>query len=138
MTGYTPADLAENWEFKILRSSTGAFKNPERFREAVEEEAHAGWVLVEKFDNSRLRFKRSASARSADAAMRASGGGGVPVGESGWGEGGGGGGAGIDPYRTTYGISDTRLAFTIVISMLGLISLLIFCIYLATRSGHTP
>ena len=28
MTPYTPRELAENWEFKILRSATGAFKDP--------------------------------------------------------------------------------------------------------------
>jgi len=28
MTPYSPRDLAEDWEFKILRSATGAFKNP--------------------------------------------------------------------------------------------------------------
>lgn len=28
MTPYTPSDLAENWEFKILRSATGSFKDP--------------------------------------------------------------------------------------------------------------
>ena len=35
MTGYSHADLAGDWEFKILRSATGAFRNPERFREAA-------------------------------------------------------------------------------------------------------
>jgi hypothetical protein len=39
MTGYAPTDLAEGWEFKILRSATGSFKNPERLREALEQES---------------------------------------------------------------------------------------------------
>ena len=116
MTGYTPADLAQNWEFKILRSSTGAFRNPDRFREAVDQEARAGWVLLEKFDNQRLRFKRPVSARSGDATLA----------------------PGMDPYRTTYGMSETRLALTIAISIFTAIGLAILIIVMATRGGHTP
>ena len=118
MTSYRPQDLAENWEFKILRSATGAFKHPDRFREAVEQEARAGWVLIEKFDNQRMRFKRPASARAGDA-MLASGG-------------------GVDPYRTTYGISDTRLGLTIAFCILMTLGVAILIIALATRGGHTP
>src|SRR5438105_15873179 len=84
-TGYTHADLAEGWEFKFLRSATGAFRTPEGLRKAVEEEARAGWVLLEKFDNRRLRFKRPLSARSGDAALS------------------------IDAYRTSYGLSEGKL-----------------------------
>ena len=69
MTPYTRQDLSENWEFKIIRSSTGAFKNPEKMRAVLEEEGRAGWVLVEKFDNSRMRLKRPHDARSADAGL---------------------------------------------------------------------
>ena len=58
MTPYTPRDLAENWEFKILRSATGAFKDPAVMQRYLAEEAQAGWTLVEKFDNSRIRLKR--------------------------------------------------------------------------------
>src|SRR5690348_5500664 len=32
MTTYTPQDLAENWEFKILRGAIGGFREPERLR----------------------------------------------------------------------------------------------------------
>ena len=110
MSGYSHADLAQDWEFKILRSATGAFRNPDRFREAVEQEASAGWVLIEKFDNQRLRFKRPASARSGDATLA----------------------PGLDPYRTTYGMSDTRLAFTIVISIFTIIGVAILIIVLST------
>ena len=121
MTGYTPADLAGDWEFKILRSSTGAFRHPERFREAVEQEASAGWVLIEKFDNQRLRFKRPVSARSRDATLANAGGGG-----------------GLDPYRTTYGMSETRLALTIMISIITTIGVAILIIVLSTQGHRTP
>ena len=39
-------------EYKIIRSATGAFKDPAKFRAALDEEARAGWELVEKLDNS--------------------------------------------------------------------------------------
>ena len=111
MTGYTPADLAEGWEFKILRSATSAFRDPARLREALDQEARAGWVLVEKFDNQRLRLKRPAAARAggADAAL------------------------GFDPYRTTYGIGEGKLAAIILASVLGTIALVILVVFMATR-----
>ena len=110
MTGYSHDDLTEGWEFKILRSATNAFRDPDRLRQAVEAEARAGWVLVEKFDNQRLRLKRSASARAGDAAL------------------------GFDPYRTTYGISEGRLALTIVGIILGSLGVLGLIIFLATHT----
>ncbi len=129
MTGYTPADLAGDWEFKILRSATGAFRHPERFREAVQQEASAGWVLIEKFDNQRLRFKRPVSARSGDATLANSGGAGGP-----------GSGGGLDPYRTTYGMSETRLALTIMTCIFTTLGVAIWIIIMATRGAghHTP
>jgi hypothetical protein len=81
MTKYTDADLQEGWEFKILRSNTAAFRKPEVFQKACAEEAAAGWVLVEKFDDQRLRFKRPISAREKDSSLD------------------------FDPYRTQYGMA---------------------------------
>jgi len=60
MTGYSPQDLAQDWEFKILCSHTGSFRNPEKLRAILDEEKRGGWVLVEKFDNQRIRLKRPA------------------------------------------------------------------------------
>lgn len=97
MTGYTPEDLASGWEFKILRSATSAFKRPEFLKQVLDEESIAGWTLVEKFDDSRIRLKRSASART------------------------GGGRGTIDPYRSHVGISEAALTFRIVAAIvLGL------------------
>jgi hypothetical protein len=66
MTPYTARDLDENWEFKILRSASGAFKDPAVMQRYLAEEVQAGWTLVEKFDNSRIRLKRPAAARQQD------------------------------------------------------------------------
>ena len=62
MTAYSQKELNENWEFKILRSARGEFKKPERLAEVLDEEARSGWVLVEKFDDNRIRLKRSPDA----------------------------------------------------------------------------
>jgi hypothetical protein len=95
MTQYTERELQEGWEFKFLRSATGAFRSPERFRKALEEERAAGWILVEKFDDGRIRLKRPASARSS------------------------GSGSGADPYRTWIGFSERKLAFVILAAVFG-------------------
>ncbi len=108
MANYTDADLQGEWEFKIVRSNTAAFRNPEVLRQVCAEEAEAGWVLLEKFDNQRLRFKRPVSARAGDTLRR------------------------FDPYRTYYGISGGALAATIIavalsvtIGLFGLLILLV-------------
>ena len=102
MTTYTPSDLAEGWEFKILRSATGGFGNPERLQSVLDEEQRAGWTLVEKFDNGRIRLKRPARARTGDAALD------------------------FDPMRTWVGMKPGILALLIVGACLtssGLIAL---------------
>lgn len=112
MTAYAPDDLAQGWEFKILRSATGAFKHPHVLQQATQEEGRAGWVLVEKFDNQRLRFKRPTSARAGDATLRDSGGGGD-----------------FDAYRTTFGISDGRLALTIIATVICVIAVILGSVF---------
>jgi hypothetical protein len=95
MTEYTPQELAEGWEFKIVRSSTGAFKTAAVLRAVLDEEQRAGWTLVEKFDNSRIRLKRPASARAKDSTL------------------------GSDAYRTHVGMSELKLTLWILAAVLG-------------------
>ena len=78
MTQYNANDL-EGWEFKIVRSPFGRFGNSEVLRQLINEEAQNGWEMVEKFDNSRIRFKRRVEKRALHS------------------------GGNIDPYRTSYG-----------------------------------
>ncbi len=87
MTPYTPKDLAEGWEFKILRSSWSGFRTPEQLRAILEEEKRGGWMLVEKFDDSRVRLKRPAGTKVIEEDL-ASG--------------------GYDPYRTMVGTPRKR------------------------------
>ncbi|MDY6875657.1 MAG: hypothetical protein SWK90_05590 [Chloroflexota bacterium] len=86
MANYTQDDLRNDWEFKIVRSGTAAFRKPEVLNRLIEEEAQAGWVMLEKLDDSRIRFKRPRSARAKDAYLP----------------------DGVDPYRTQYGTLATR------------------------------
>jgi hypothetical protein len=110
MTPYTPRDLAENWEFKILRSATGAFKDPAVMQRYLAEEAQAGWTLVEKFDNSRIRLKRPAAARQQDAQCT------------------------FDPYRTRVGISEVGLGLLIAAGgIAGMLVLLVVIALLVKR-----
>jgi hypothetical protein len=82
-------------EYKILRSVTSAFKKPEKFRAALEEEARAGWELVEKLDNSRVRLRRSIEWRQRDGQLAQ------------------------DPYRIQVGMSESVLALWIVLGALA-------------------
>jgi hypothetical protein len=107
MTPYSDQELAQDWEFKIVRSSTSAFSKREKIEQVVAEESVAGWVLVEKFDDNRLRFKRPASAKRNDYNLPAH----------------------VNPYRTTIGMSEAGLAFTIMgvmVAVAGLIALLVW------------
>jgi len=100
MTGYTPQELAEGWEFKIVRSSTGAFRTPAFLRAVLDEEHRAGWSFVEKFDNGRIRLKRPASARANDSAL------------------------GSDAYRTHVGMSELKFALCIFAAVFGGLALI--------------
>ena len=51
------------WEFKIVRAQGNLFRHPEHFQTLCEEEAEAGWILLEKLDDNRVRFKRPIAMR---------------------------------------------------------------------------
>jgi hypothetical protein len=63
MTGYGPQDLA-GWQFKIVK---GTFKTQAQIDAVVHEQTEFGWVLVEVFDQNRIRFKRPAAEADKDA-----------------------------------------------------------------------
>ena len=88
MTAYTQDDLINDWEFKIVRSESAAFRKPEALNKLVEEEAQAGWTMLEKLDDRRVRFKRPRSARAKDAYLPDD----------------------VDPYRTRYGARSAQHA----------------------------
>jgi hypothetical protein len=98
MTTYGSDDLSHDWEFKIVRANMPVFGNSEHFNRLLEEEARAGWSLVEKFDNSRIRFKRPRAARANDATLP----------------------PGIDPYRVHYGRSPGAFIALLIVTIFGL------------------
>jgi len=91
MTPYTEKDLAEGWEFKILRSNFAAFRKPEKLQAILNEEKRGGWTLVEKFDDTRIRLKRPAGSKVVQGDFDDA----------------------YDPYRTTVGVSQGGLAMAI-------------------------
>ena len=95
MTHYGDDALSGDWEFKIVRASAGKFRDREEFENLLEQEKEFGWVLLEKLDNSRVRFKRHIKERSRDRMA----------------------GVERDPYRSIYGSSSTRRAVLISIGI---------------------
>lgn len=67
LTPYTPNELNQEWEFKIVRVPLfNHFENPEVFTRLLDEEAQVGWIFLEKLDATRVRFKRPRSAAAGD------------------------------------------------------------------------
>ncbi len=110
MTKYTDEN-SEKWEHKIVRSESGAFRNPDVLAALVEEEAMAGWEMLEKFDNRRIRFRRPVEARKKDPMLP----------------------NGVDPYRTNYGGSLTKVGIMLALGLLLMGGFLFF--FLAYKGG---
>lgn len=95
MTPYTPEELQQDWEFKILRAQLGEFGNSEKRQDILNEEARAGWQLVEIFDWSRMRLKRPKSAKEHDRELD------------------------FDPYRTIAPLRPTALVASVLVILAG-------------------
>jgi hypothetical protein len=95
MSSYGDGDLAEDWEFKILRSPWAQFRNPDTLRAILAEEKQGGWILAEKFDDSRIRLKRRRSTKITVADFA----------------------SGYDPYRTTLNAVPPSAMFAILIAL---------------------
>ncbi|MDX2255695.1 MAG: hypothetical protein NW214_09285 [Pseudanabaenaceae cyanobacterium bins.39] len=92
----TSSDQPKGWEFKILRTSSGGFRSRRVLNKVCAEEAQAGWILLEKLDDHRLRFRRPIAARDRDHQCR------------------------IDPYRTRYGIAEIVETITTVVVLIAI------------------
>jgi hypothetical protein len=53
-------------EYKILQSQTPHFSDPAKMQAVLAEEAKAGWRLLEKEDNFRIKLQRDISHREND------------------------------------------------------------------------
>ncbi len=101
MTAYGSRDVAEGWEFKILRSAWGAFANPDKLKAILEDEGRAGWILVEKFDNNRIRLKRPTSSAKNDGLLD------------------------FDAYRSYVGMSEAKKALSILGTLAAVLAAII-------------
>jgi hypothetical protein len=79
------------WEFKIVRANRDLFRDPAMMKKLCDEEAIAGWILLEKLDDQRIRFKRPIAMREVIKAEMLS----------------------FDPYRTHYGPTGNGRAIVI-------------------------
>jgi len=94
----TSSDQPKGWEFKILRTGSGGFRSRKVLNKVCAEESQAGWILLEKLDDHRLRFRRPITARDRDNQSK------------------------IDPYRTRYGIAEIVETWTTIIVLLAIMS----------------
>ena len=90
MTAYSTDELKEHWQFKIVRANQKAFRKPAELRKLIERERSTGWIFLEKFDDTRVRFKRPERAAENDAQWIRQG---------------------LDPYRTYFGMPPGLHAF---------------------------
>ncbi len=105
MTGYSKDDL-DGWEFKIVRANTRKFKDYKAVQQICDEEAKAGWEMVEKFDDTRIRFKRSVEKRSGDRHLE------------------------VDPYRTRVGMTEVAIGLIVGLSVALTLGIVLFVILL--------
>jgi hypothetical protein len=110
MTKYNPEEM-NGWEFKIVRSGTGKFKNQEEIQKLCQEEARAGWEMLEKFDDYRIRFKRKTDMRTISSHQE------------------------IDPYRTHVGMNPNLVGPIIAIGMAILIAGIALAANYSTKGG---
>ena len=89
------------WEYKIVRASSDLFRNPAIFHRLCREEEEFGWILLEKLDDRRVRFKRSIALRDAPRPN-------LPP---------------FDPYRTHYGPLSNAMTWAAAIVFLSAIVL---------------
>lgn len=53
-------------EYKVVQSTTPLFASAAKIEQIMAEESQAGWRLVEKYDNYKLRLQREISHRAND------------------------------------------------------------------------
>jgi hypothetical protein len=92
----------KGWEFKILRTGNDGFRRHELLKLVCQEELDSGWILLEKLDDSRLRFRRPVKFRERDHLAK------------------------LDPYRSFYGKSGQVSNFVSVALLLLFMSIPVF------------
>ncbi len=104
------------WEYKIVRASSDLFREQAVLQQLCQEEAKAGWILLEKLDDRRIRFKRLIALRNVLDETQ------LPY----------------DPYRCHYGASWTRLHLFSAIAAATVIVVPSFFAYSLVSKMLTP
>jgi len=87
----------KGWEFKILKTGNDGFRQYKLLKMVCEQELESGWILLEKLDDSRLRFRRPVMFRERDHLAK------------------------LDPYRSHYGSQTTKyIAIVILILIMAI------------------
>lgn len=89
-------------EYKVIQSQTPLFADTSKMHEVLIEEAKAGWRLLEKEDNYKIRLQRDISHRVNDTNL------------------------GFDAYRTTVGVSSVVTYGVTALVTLAIVSLILY------------
>lgn len=89
-------------EYKILQSQTPLFASTAKMHEAMEQEAKAGWRLLEKEDNYRIKLQRDVSNRDNDKNLD------------------------FDAYRSTVGVSSVVTYGLTAAMTVGVVSVILY------------
>lgn len=89
-------------EYKILQSQTPLFASTAKMHEAMEQESKAGWTLLEKEDNYRIKLQRNTSNRDNDKNLD------------------------FDAYRSTVGVSSVVTYGMTAVMTLGVVSVILY------------
>lgn len=89
-------------EYKIIQSQTPLFASTPKMLEVLAEEAKAGWRLLEKEDNYRIKLQRDISNRDNDANLN------------------------FDAYRSTVGVSSAITYGATALFTIAVVSLILY------------
>lgn len=93
-------------EYKVIQSQTPLFADTAKMHEVLAQEAKAGWRLLEKEDNYRIRLQRAISERENDKNLD------------------------FDAYRTTVGVSSiVTYGATALVTLMVVSTILYFAIW---------
>ena len=93
-------------EFKTLQAQTPLFADTSKMQEILAEESKAGWDILEKEDNYRIKLQRSIDNRSTDANLL------------------------TDPYRTTVGVSSVLTYGLTALATMLLVSVILYLAFI--------
>jgi 23S rRNA maturation mini-RNase III len=89
-------------EYKTLQSQTPLFASAAKMHETLEQESKAGWTLLEKEDNYRVKLQRNTSNRDNDKNLD------------------------FDAYRSTVGVSSVLTYAATALFTLAVVSIILY------------